>query len=200
MKVAEVVRLLGATGMRPIPHLHAMGWSRQEKPLAEWRCPLHRALIPLACTVVCSSGFAAGNRVTMNYFTHGLRFTDRPYYLVGTALPDMLSVVDRQVRLRSKRVAPFADGTGTVQAELAAGVLQHLDDDAWFHNTPAFLLVTGQLTRLFRELLPADDGYRPALLGHIVMELLLDGVLIRANPGMLDAYYAAFSAIDPHVV
>lgn len=136
----------------------------------------------------------------MNYFTHGMRFIDRPYFLVGTALPDLLSVVDRQVRMRSRRVAPFADGSGSPQAEIAAGVLQHLNDDAWFHNTPAFTDVTGQLTRLFRELQPPDEGFRPALLGHIVMELILDGVLIRRNPAILDAYYAAFSRPDAELV
>ncbi|MGQ0636324.1 MAG: hypothetical protein ACT4QC_17060 [Planctomycetaceae bacterium] len=136
----------------------------------------------------------------MNYFAHGLRFVDRPYFLAGTALPDWLSVVDRRTRLRFRRVAPFAAATGAPEAELAQGVLQHLEDDAWFHATPAFYAVSGALTREFRQLLPADDGHRPSLLGHVVTELLLDAVLIDRDPERLDAYYEALSRVDPQAV
>ncbi len=136
----------------------------------------------------------------MNYFAHGCRFTDRPFFLVGTALPDLLSVVDRQVRLRERRVSPCATGSGEPHAEIAAGVLQHFADDAWFHRAPAFFEVSGELTRLFRAALAGDDGHRPALLGHIVTEMLLDGILIAREPARLEAYYAAFDQIDPQIV
>jgi hypothetical protein len=136
----------------------------------------------------------------MNYFAHGARFVDRPYFLAGTAVPDWLSVADRKVRLRSKRVAPFAGSSDSLVDELARGILQHLADDDWFHNTPAFTLVTAQLTLLFREALPSGEGFRPALLGHIVTELLLDSVLIARRPAALDDYYAAIETLDPLVV
>src|SRR5579864_6568298 len=132
----------------------------------------------------------------MNYFAHGLQFVDRPYFLAGTALPDWLSVVDRRVRLRARQVHPFADGSGTPSAELAAGVLQHLDDDAWFHNTPAFAVASAQLTLVIREALPADDGHRPSFLGHILTEMLLDAVLIERHPERLSRYYKALSQLD----
>jgi hypothetical protein len=132
----------------------------------------------------------------MNYFAHGVRFLDRPYFLAGTAIPDWLSVVDRQVRLRAKRVEPFAEGTATPEAELAAGILQHLHDDAWFHATPAFARVSAELTLLFRESLPPDDAHRPSFLGHIVTEMLLDAVLIARDPPALAAYYDALLRVD----
>jgi hypothetical protein len=132
----------------------------------------------------------------MNYFAHGVRFLDRPYFLAGTALPDWLSVVDRQVRLRARRVEPFASGDATPEAELAAGVMQHLRDDAWFHATPIFARVTAELTLLFRDALPPDDDHRPSFLGHIVTEMLLDAVLISRDPTLLDAYYMAFADLD----
>jgi len=136
----------------------------------------------------------------MNYFAHGVRFIDRPYFLAGTALPDWLSVVDRRVRLRARFVRPFALGSATPEAELAAGVLQHLDDDAWFHKTAAFAVVSAQLTLLLRNALPADDGHRPAFLGHVLTEVLLDAVLIDRHPERLDDYYRALSAIDAVLV
>lgn len=136
----------------------------------------------------------------MNYFAHGRRYIEQPYYLAGTALPDWLSVADRATRFRTQHVAPFADGSDAPAAHLAAGVLQHLHDDASFHASPAFYTVSGRLTGMFRDALPADDGYRPSLLGHIVTELLLDAVLIDAEPARLDAYYRAIDHVDARLV
>jgi len=131
----------------------------------------------------------------MNYYSHGVRFLDRPWFAAGTAIPDWLSVADRKVRMRVRDVTPFADGSGSFQAEVAAGVLQHLADDDWFHSSQAFLEVTSQLTRLFRELLPDDDSPRCSFLGHIVTELLLDSVLIERNPPRLERYYEVFQQL-----
>lgn len=132
----------------------------------------------------------------MNYFAHGVRFLDRPHFLAGTACPDWLSVADRGVRLRSRRVAPFADGSGGPRSEFAAGVLRHLADDEWFHGTRAFHDTTAELARAFKPL-GEDDGFRAGFLGHIGTELLLDAVLIDRHPGLLDAYYAALERVDP---
>jgi hypothetical protein len=136
----------------------------------------------------------------LNYFAHGIRFVDRPYFLAGTALPDWLGVIDRRVRLRAKHVQLFADGASGPEAELAAGVLQHLDDDGWFHKTPAFAVASAELTVLFRGALPADEGHRPAFLGHILTEMLLDSVLIDRKPDLLARYYDAFSELDAMIV
>lgn len=136
----------------------------------------------------------------MNYFAHGVRFLDRPYFLAGTALPDWLSVVDRRSRLRARNVLAFAEGTGTPASELAAGVLQHLEDDAWFHRTAAFVVASAEITVLLRAALPADDGHRPAFLGHILTEILLDAVLIARHPALLTAYYQALAAVDAVLV
>jgi hypothetical protein len=136
----------------------------------------------------------------LNYFTHGFRFLDRPFFLAGTALPDWLSIADRRVRLRARNVLPFADDTGTPAAEIAAGVLQHLADDAWFHKTAAFAVASAELTVLLRRAIPADDGYRPAFLGHILTEILLDSILIERHPLKLADYYAALSRLDAGLV
>jgi hypothetical protein len=136
----------------------------------------------------------------MNYFAHGFRFIDRPYFLAGTAVPDWLSVADRATRMRTPTVAPFADGTDSPQAEVAAGILQHLSDDQWFHNTRAFFEVTGELTRHFREILVGRDDHHPSFLGHIVTELILDGILVRRDESLLERYYQAMRQISPQIV
>lgn len=132
----------------------------------------------------------------MNYFAHGRRFIDDPYFLAGTALPDWLNVVDRRLRVRSKQAAMFVDAEDTTVARLAAGVMQHHADDAWFHVTPAFAELSLSFARRVRESLPADDGFRPHFLGHILVEILLDAALIEREPDLLEAYYAAMDALD----
>lgn len=136
----------------------------------------------------------------MNYFAHGMRFVDRPYFLVGTALPDLLSVVDRRIRLRAKNITPFLDHDSHIQSEVAQGIQQHLDDDHWFHSTQGFLEVSTDLSLLFRELFADDETARVGFLGHIVTELLLDRVLMDQNPGLLDQYYDAFEQIEPQQI
>lgn len=136
----------------------------------------------------------------MNYFAHAIRFLDRPYFVAGTAVPDWLSVIDRQVRLRDRQVAPFLAADASPQAELAAGICQHLADDRWFHQTRAFTEVTATLAVRFREGLPPDDSLRAGFLGHIVTELFIDAELIERHPGQIERYYEALLAVDPSLV
>ena len=132
----------------------------------------------------------------VNYFAHGLRFLDRPYFLAGTAVPDWLSVVDRKVRVRPKLTEPLATGDGSDPAEVAAGILQHIHDDGWFHTTQAFAETSGKLTRAFREIEHDGEEMRASFLGHIVTEMLLDTVLITRDPELLDEYYDTLARPD----
>lgn len=136
----------------------------------------------------------------MNYFAHGLRFLDRPWYLAGTATPDWLSVADRNVRVRERTVAPFLEADDSRLGEFAAGVMQHLSDDRWFHKSRGFYEVTAEMAGLFREQSGGDDRFRASFLGHIVTELLLDDVLREEHPGLLDSYYDVLSQVDPEMI
>lgn len=136
----------------------------------------------------------------MNYFAHGRFFVDDPYFLVGTAVPDWLSVVDRGMRVKSKSAELHLDHEDNRVAALAAGIVRHHHDDRWFHRTRAFVELSLQFTAAVRGVLPEDDGFRPSFLGHILVELLLDAELIAETPTRLDAYYAAFEQIDVQFV
>jgi hypothetical protein len=132
----------------------------------------------------------------MNYFAHGRAYTHDPYYLAGTAIPDWLSIIDRQVRAKPKGAKPLVDDSDPRVASLAQGILQHHADDDWFHQTTAFHELNVAFTGSIREILSGDDGFRPAFLGHILVELLLDAELIQQRPEQLDAYYAALEQVD----
>lgn len=136
----------------------------------------------------------------MNYFAHGRRFLDDPYFLAGTALPDWLNIVDRRARVRSKQARLFVDDGDPVTAAIARGVVQHHADDAWFHETPSFVALSWELTVLIRDGLPPDAGFRPSFLGHILVEILLDWELTTEDPRQLDRYYQALASLDGALV
>ncbi len=132
----------------------------------------------------------------MNYFAHGRHFVDDPYYLAGTAVPDWLNIVDRRVRIREHQAEPFVATDDQRLGRVAAGIVQHCRDDAWFHNTRAFAELSMSLCAMLRDRLPADEGFRPHFLGHILVEILLDAQLIADEPERLDDYYAALERVD----
>jgi hypothetical protein len=136
----------------------------------------------------------------MNYFAHGHRFVDDPYFLAGTAIPDWLNIVDRRVRVRSKLAEPFTADEDPRIAALARGIMQHHRDDGWFHETEAFTALSWEFTVLCRDGLPPDAGFRPSFLGHILVEILLDWELIAEDPDRLERYYEAILSVDPAIV
>ena len=132
----------------------------------------------------------------MNYFAHGRPYVDDVYFLVGTAVPDWLSVIDRRMRVRSRHVEPFARESNVRVAALAAGILRHHRDDQKFHQTRAFAELSMQFTGTVRNVLSSDDGFRPSFLGHILVEILLDATLISEDRRRLDDYYDALGRAD----
>jgi hypothetical protein len=136
----------------------------------------------------------------MNYFAHALPFLDTPYFAVATGIPDWLTVVDRKVRIRRKHVEPFLGDDRPEMAAIAGGVLQHLRDDARFHETRAFAELSIDLTVMARDELGADAGFRPAFLGHLLVEVLLDAALIARHPDEFEVYYEVLGRVDPIVI
>lgn len=136
----------------------------------------------------------------MNYFAHGHDHVQQPYFLVGTAVPDWLRVVDRRVRARAQLARPWLQDADPRRAAVAAGVVRHHHDDRWFHRNQAFAELSLALTALARDQLLGDPGFRPSFLGHILVEMLLDAALIEQDLARLDQYYAALAATDPGLV
>jgi len=161
--------------------------------------PLKKGKIDFGCHAHEKPGsvFLARQSVCfMNYFAHALPFLDRPYFLAGTAVPDWLMVVDRRVRLRSKHVEAFLDDSDACTAAVAGGALQHLRDDARFHDSRAFAETSLAITVLARDTLGAETGMRPAFLGHLLTELLLDASLIADKTVHLTEYYRVLETVE----
>ena len=144
----------------------------------------------------------------MNYFAHALPFLDDPYFAAGTAVPDMLMVVDRGLKVRSKHVRPFLDDVDPITAAVAGGVYRHLQDDRVFHKTAAFAETSLALTLTFRDAFcdkgdktgMGESGLGPRFLGHLITELLLDAAIIEEDPRQLERYYAVMESVDAGLV
>ena len=140
----------------------------------------------------------------MNCFSHAYRFLDRdPYFIVGTCVPDWLSMVARKTRAREKSAIQFVNDARSDVAELAAGIVRHHQDDHWFHECREFVELNLQLSIELRDLLGADAGFRPHLAAHILIEVLLDGYLQEQTENgkqKLDQYYDMVRSVDSQLV
>lgn len=136
----------------------------------------------------------------MNCFAHALRFLDDAYFVVGTCVPDWLSACDRKCRAREAGAERLLDSENGATVSLARGVIQHHRDDDWFHKTLAFNELSMQFSLEIRALLGNESGFRPGLLGHIIVELFLDAYLDETYPGRLEDYYSLVNSIDPSLV
>ncbi len=133
----------------------------------------------------------------MNCFTHALPFLDRPYFAVGTCIPDWLGIADRKSRVRENHAARFVDSDDPVVAEVAQGIVQHHRDDHWFHQTTAFSEMSMDFAERIKAIYDGERGFRPGLFGHIAIELLLDSFLHRQHPGKLEYFYQQVNQVDP---
>ncbi|MCS7239402.1 MAG: hypothetical protein NZ899_14215 [Thermoguttaceae bacterium] len=135
----------------------------------------------------------------MNFLAHGYRWLDRPYFLIGTAVPDWAVVADRTLRIRPARVGRWCMG-GEPGAELARGILQHLRDDACFHSSAVFVNLSAELTGRIGALLQDGQSIRPAFLGHLLTELLLDAAIAQDDAGLVSRYYRVIASVAPEEI
>lgn len=133
----------------------------------------------------------------MNYLAHGRNSLGDAWLLAGTALPDWLRMLDRSLRIQGDRATEVSTDADPRAAALARGVLRHLADDAAFHAAPAFLDATRRVADLLRPLEATLPRLRPSFVAHIVIEVLLDAEIVRADAGALDAYYGTLATLDP---
>lgn len=136
----------------------------------------------------------------MNFLSHAIPYLEHPLLAVSTGVPDWLSVVDRKIRARGKLAAVHADSDDAELRMVAGGVLRHIEDDRWFHGTQAFVETNMELAIQLRGLLPGDAGFRPTFVGHILIEMLLDGMWIRDDRSTAEAYYSAIQAAPPSTI
>lgn len=136
----------------------------------------------------------------MNFLCHAIPYSDQPLMAMCTGVPDWLSAVDRKIRARRKMAAAHLDSDDEELRQVACGIIQHIDDDKWFHGTEAFVTTNLELAVQLRDLLPGDSGFRPMFVGHIIIEMLLDAGWIRRDPSIAKRYYDSIIEQDAKVI
>jgi hypothetical protein len=134
----------------------------------------------------------------MNCLSHAWKYLDDPWFAAGTCLPDWLGMMERKNKFRRAKVTSFLQWNESTDNStvLAQGILKHLADDDAFHGSIAFMETSLAVSRWVTEAVPSENINRPAFVGHILVELLLDATIEMDNPGTLDRYYAAMAAIS----
>jgi hypothetical protein len=134
----------------------------------------------------------------MNFLAHSYRFLDDPHFAAGACLPDWLGMADRRCRVRKREAERLADSAvaNKVSRSIAAGIVQHLHDDGWFHESSAFVELSARFSGEIAEHLGGQPGMRSALLGHVLVELLLDSALAEQSPGLVEEYYQTITRVD----
>ena len=122
-----------------------------------------------------------------------------PAYVVGTALPDLLPLAAERVRLRPAQIERTLLRTA-FETALSAGVSVHLATDTAFHKSAAFAEAQAEVSQLLAK--TAFDGIRVRrfFAAHVLTEMALDAVLLRAEPTLAGEFYEAFAAADEAAV
>ena len=141
----------------------------------------------------------------MNFLSHAIPYLARPDFgspllAVSTGIPDWLTVVDRRIRARGKMAEQHVNSSDVQLSEVAQGILLHISDDRWFHGTRAFVETNMELAIQLRDQLPGDAGFRPSFVGHILIEMLLDGLWIRDDRRHAENYYSAIRQASPSTI
>ncbi|MBL8888968.1 MAG: hypothetical protein JNL67_03250 [Planctomycetaceae bacterium] len=134
----------------------------------------------------------------MNYLAHAHRFLERPWFALGTLVPDFMNMVDRRARARRRQAAGLVSSADKFVGEIAAGVVQHHDDDHRFHNSSMFIKLQDQLSQHLRTTYPDPRGLRSWFVAHISIEMLLDRSIMEQQPALLDRLYQIFAEVDRH--
>ncbi|MDX1908383.1 MAG: hypothetical protein SF053_15205 [Bacteroidia bacterium] len=133
----------------------------------------------------------------MNFISHF--FLDRQVpeslFFVGVSTPDLVSLFDRNIRVRDKRLQELAAAPFSAdQRSFYDGVMRHVIVDKLFHTSAFFQRETREISRLMEAALPPGSVQRSFFTAHILFELALDKILIDDDPSLVPEYYDHLSA------
>jgi hypothetical protein len=134
----------------------------------------------------------------MNYLSHFYfdRYNDDPYFVLGTVMPDLLKDADKSAQIRPEKTT--LPQMPCIEA-MIAGWKRHLKVDIHFHSSDFFRHHSHQL-KLHLTPIINDSPVKPFFLGHITLELLIDGLLIHQNKVEADQLYLQLEQIEDNEI
>lgn len=131
----------------------------------------------------------------MNFLSHYYldQHITNDYFVVGVCTPDLLSIFDREVRIKSKKIHHHF---GTSEFDFfQTGVERHFEADKIFHSSPFFQEECKHISTVLHELYGSNEIKRSFFVSHILLELMLDKVLIKGDSGLVDGFYYHFQQV-----
>lgn len=130
----------------------------------------------------------------MNFLSHykvGKGY-DSPDRTLGKILPDLIRSVDKRLRITHKSVEDLPQQL----QELSAGIELHLQTDVYFHNSAWFQEKERYIKKSLAAMpLPKRFKYR-YFFAHVLVEMLLDRVVMKQEPQLLDGFYHSLSGVE----
>lgn len=131
----------------------------------------------------------------MNFLSHyhlDRHQQNNPYLLAGVCTPDLVSIFDRQLRIKHIPLHVQHDPDALA---FFAGIQRHYQTDKIFHSCPFFVqetdFIADFLTREFND----TEVKRRFFVAHILLELMIDKVLIDKDFTLINDFYLTFSGI-----
>jgi hypothetical protein len=131
----------------------------------------------------------------MHFLSH--YYLDRgrynPLFVTGSLLPDIAHGFTKTYNSVIRKGGRTYAGDDEM---IHRGVLRHYEVDALFHGSGTFRQVcTFASDTMISEGLDREK-YRLWFLSHIAAEVVLDIILIRQNPGIVQEYYDVLSSVE----
>jgi hypothetical protein len=135
----------------------------------------------------------------MNFLTHYYcdRKKEEPYYNLGLAIPDLMSMFKRGWKINNKfnKHSLSADFLS-----IADGITQHLQADSYFHQSDFFLRYTSRIKQLMLDNEIKYRGTHYLFLSHLLLEICIDRVIVINLPHVVKDFYADMSGIQQNTV
>lgn len=135
----------------------------------------------------------------MNFITHYALDREGPssYFTLGVAIPDLLPLAGRQLRVPYKKLHDhaFKDESESEQW-LLKGVLHHYYTDRIFHESAFFLAERARIQPYLQQLFHLNPDQRYFFLTHIFVEFYLDRVIQLREPKIASEFYQHFRQVD----
>lgn len=130
---------------------------------------------------------------SMNFLSHYSLDPNPPHdlFTVGVAIPDILSVAGRHLRLPWHALRKWKNDplSPTPQDWIVSGLLRHEQADKWFHQSEFFDSERKLILPFLQQIIPQNPNTRYFFITHIAVELWLDRVLLMENATLAHQFY-----------
>ena len=128
----------------------------------------------------------------MNYLSHYLidHQLNNHFYNTGLLLPD---ITKSQVKTFKREPTASLNES---ENNLLKGCLKHYESDKRFHASTFFNALNNEMNEVIKSTGFSDYLQRKWFLAHIFTELMIDRIVVKNCPDVVDGFYFSLNAID----